>query len=139
MKFLLQDLRLGVEHAQATRSGRTFDRACAVDLMEHALARTLQDMVVVFINAIGIKDGRREQVNFRRAVRATEMFGRVWPAIELTTAAGVCAMVDLHRTGKIPAKGFIRQEEVSLADFNATLFGLGYEAPEKIESSVLGR
>ena len=72
-----------------------------------------------------------------RAVRATEMFGRVWPAIELTTAAGVCAMVGLHRTGKIPAKGFIRQEEVSLADFNATLFGLGYEAPEKIESTVL--
>jgi len=137
MKFLLQDLRLGVEHAQATRSGRTFDRACAVDLMEHALARTLQDVVVVFINAIGIKDGRREQVNFRRSVRATEMFGRVWPAIELTTAAGVCAMVDLHRTGKIPAKGFVRQEEVSLADFNATPFGLGYEAPETIESAVL--
>ena len=41
-------------------------------------------MVIIFVNCIGMKsDGvtvRREQVNFKRAVHATEMFGRVWPA-----------------------------------------------------------
>src|SRR5262249_10544486 len=85
MKFLLQDLRLGVEHAEPSSSGRVFDRRLAIDLMDHAIARTLQDVVIVFINCIGMKrDGdaiRREQVNFKRAVHATEMFGRVWPAI----------------------------------------------------------
>jgi saccharopine dehydrogenase-like NADP-dependent oxidoreductase len=67
------------------------------------------------------------------------MFGRVWPAIELTTAAGVCAMLDLHHLGKLPQTGFIRQEECSLATLNQTLFGLAYEAPERLEAAVLAK
>lgn len=139
MKFLLEDLRLGVVNAKPSVNGRIFDRALAVDLLEHAIARTVQDVVVVFINCVGMRNGQREQVNFRRTIHATNLLGRVWPAIELTTAAGVCAMVDLHRRGQLPAKGFIRQEQVSLADFNNTLFGLAYEAPEKLEDAVLKR
>ncbi|MBN8645926.1 MAG: saccharopine dehydrogenase NADP-binding domain-containing protein [Planctomycetes bacterium] len=139
MKFLLQDLRLGVEHAKPLSNGRVFDRRLAIDLLDHAIARTLQDVVVVFINCIGMKDGRREQVNFKRAVRATDMFGRIWPAIELTTAAGVCAMVDLHRTGKLPTKGFVKQEQCDLGTFNQTLFGMAYENPEGLEAAVKGK
>ena len=141
-KFLLQDLRLGVEHSAPTASGRVFDRRLAIDLLDHAVARTLQDVVIVFINGIGMRhDGeviRREQINFKRAIHATEIFGRVWPAIELTTAAGVCAMVDLHRLGKLPQKGFVKQEDCSLATFNETIFGLAYERPEGIEAAVRG-
>jgi len=139
MKFLLQDLRLGVEHAQPSPSGRVFDRRLAMDLLDHAIARTLQDVVIIFINCIGMKDGIRQQVNFKRAVRAVEIFGRVWPAIELTTAAGVCAMVDLHNRGRLPRTGFIRQEQCSLEAFNHTVFGLAYEAPERIEHAVTQR
>jgi saccharopine dehydrogenase-like NADP-dependent oxidoreductase len=137
MKFLLQDLRLGVEHAQPTAGGRVFDRRLAIDLLDHAIARTLQDVVIVFISCIGMREGRREQINLKRAVRSTELFGRVWPAIELTTAAGVCAMVDLHRLGKLPKTGMIRQEQCSFEQFNETLFGLAYEAPEKLQSAIL--
>ncbi|MBL8991560.1 MAG: saccharopine dehydrogenase family protein, partial [Phycisphaerae bacterium] len=122
-----------------TRSGTRFDRALAVDMLENAIPRTLQDPVVIFVNCIGLRNGRREQASFMRAVRAVELFGRVWPAIELTTAAGVCAMVDLHRLGKIRRTGFVRQEEVSLAEFNQTVFGLGYENPPAIERQVAGR
>lgn len=136
MKFLLQDLRLGVEDAKATEGGRVFDRRLAIDLLDHAIARTLQDVVIVFINGIGIREGRREQINFKRAVHAVELFGRTWPAIELTTAAGVCAMVDLHRLGKIRATGFVRQEECSLAEFNRTVFGLAFENPRGIEAAL---
>lgn len=136
MKFLLQDLRLGVEDAKATEGGRVFDRRLAIDLLDHAIARTLQDVVIVFINGIGIREGRREQINFKRAVHAVELFGRTWPAIELTTAAGVCAMVDLHRLGKTRATGFVRQEECSLAEFNRTVFGLAFENPRGIEAAL---
>lgn len=136
---MLQDLRLGMEHAEPTRGGRLFDRAMLVDLLEHGLARTEQDVVVVFINGIGIDaKGVRRQVNFQRSIPATHMFGRVWPAIELTTAAGVCAMVDLHRLGKTAARGFIKQEDISLETFNHTIFGLGYEAPERLEAAAMG-
>lgn len=137
MKFLLQDLRLGVEHAPPSATGQVFNRKLAIDLLDHAIARTLQDLVIVFVSGIGIREGRREQINIRRDIRATELFGRVWPAIELTTAAGVCAMVDLHRTGKLPAKGFIRQEQCSFAQFNQTLFGLAYEAPERLQAAII--
>ena len=137
MKFLLQDLRLGVEHSSAASpSGTIFNRRLAMELLDHAIARTLQDVVIVFINGIGMKDGRREQINFKRAIHATTLLGRVWPAIELTTAAGVCAMVDLHRLGKLRQTGFVKQEECTLSMFNQTLFGLAYEAPEKLEAAV---
>ena len=140
MKFLLQDLRLGVEHAKPTRGGRVFDRAAAVDLLEYALPRTLQDVVVIFINGIGVnQQGFREQINFKRSVPATDMFGRTWPAIELTTAAGVCAMLDLHRLGKLPQTGLIKQEQCDLTMFNQTLFGLAYENPGAIEAAVTGK
>ena len=60
MKFLLQDLRLGVEHPSAPKSpsGTVFNRRLAIELLDHAIARTLQDVVIVFINGIGMKDGR---------------------------------------------------------------------------------
>jgi len=141
MKFLLQDMRLGVEHAQPTARGNRFDRQLAMDLMEHGCARTLDDVVVVFINGIGLRqvDGvtRREQINLKRAIPATMLFGRLWPAIELTTAAGVCAMVDLHHRGKLRQTGFVKQEECDFGQFNSTLFGLAYEAPATLEAAVL--
>ncbi len=138
MKFLLQDLGLATEHATPDAKGRAFDRWMLIDLFDHAVPRTLQDVVVVFVNGIGTKDGRPWQVNFERTIPATDILGRTWPAIELTTAAGVCAMVDLHRLGKLPRKtGFIRQEEVSLAEFGKTLFGLCYDNPDSLEAAIL--
>lgn len=136
MKFLLQDMRLGAEHAQPTPSGRVFDRALCVEMLEHAAPRTEQDVVVVFVSCIGTRQGRREQINFKRTIHSTELFGRVWPAIELTTAAGVCAMVDLHRLGKLPARGFVRQEQCALDTFNQTPFGLAYENPGALAAAV---
>src|SRR5258705_3851636 len=107
------------------------------------MARPRQDVVVIFINGIGMKDDGdtvgREQINFKRGIHATDMFGRIWPAIELTTAAGVCAMVDMHRLGKLPQSGFIRQEQCPLAQFNQSLFGLAYESPERLQATVLAK
>jgi saccharopine dehydrogenase-like NADP-dependent oxidoreductase len=137
MKCLLHDLGLGVERGEPDARGRRYDRWLLIDLFEHALARTLQDVVVVFINAVGQRQGRLWQVNFERRIRATTLFERVWPAIELTTAAGVCAFVDLHEQGRLPrATGLIRQEEVSLSTFGETIFARAFENPERIEQTV---
>jgi saccharopine dehydrogenase-like NADP-dependent oxidoreductase len=138
MKFLLHDLRLAAEHVEPTAKGQKFDRWMLIDLFDAVVPRTLQDVVVIFVNAIGEKAGRPWQDNLKLSIPATTIFGRVWPAIELTTAAGVCAMVDLHRLGKLPRKtGFVKQEEVSLEAFNATLFGLGYTNPGGLEAAIL--
>lgn len=134
MRFLLHDLRLGRSKAAPTPGGRVFDRAAAIDLLDDAIPHAPQDVAVIFINCIGIRNGRREQRNFQRKIRATELFGRIWPAIELTTAAGVCGMVELHRTGRLPKTGLIRQEDASLADFSATAFGRVFDAAEGMPS-----
>lgn len=133
MKFLLQDLRLG------STTDPTWNRAAAVQLLEHGVPRTLQDVCVIFINAVGAFPGSNipQQINFQRSVRATNLFGRTWPAIELTTAAGVCGMLDLHRQGKLPATGLVKQEQCDLSLFNQTLFGLAYENPAGLEQAIL--
>ncbi|MNY74893.1 hypothetical protein D3C86_2140260 [compost metagenome] len=44
----------------------------------------------------------------------------------MTTAAGICAMLDLLVEGKLPKKGFVRQEEIGLDAFLANRFGRVY-------------
>jgi saccharopine dehydrogenase-like NADP-dependent oxidoreductase len=55
-------------------------------------------------------------------------------AIQITTAAGICAAVDLFREGKLPQQGFIRQEQVALPDFLANRFGAAYQQSRQVES-----
>ena len=54
------------------------------------------------------------------------MNGRELAAIQLTTAAGICTMIDLHREGRLSETGFVRQEDVALDEFLANRFGRYY-------------
>jgi saccharopine dehydrogenase-like NADP-dependent oxidoreductase len=38
----------------------------------------------------------------------------------------LCAVVDLHFDGKLPDRGFVKQEQVKLADFLGNRFGKCY-------------
>ena len=55
-------------------------------------------------------------------------------AIQITTAAGICAAVDLFREGRLPQHGFVRQEQVALPDFLANRFGRAYQQSRQVES-----
>jgi saccharopine dehydrogenase-like NADP-dependent oxidoreductase len=57
------------------------------------------------------------------AFHGGEIQGRQLSAGQLTTAAGVCAMVDLLLAGRLPQRGFVRQEEARLDEFLANRFG----------------
>ncbi len=48
-------------------------------------------------------------------------------AIQITTAAGIATVLDLLAEGVVPARGFVRQEEIGLADFLANRFGRVYD------------
>ncbi len=52
-------------------------------------------------------------------------------AIQITTAAGITGVLDLLAEGKLPTKGFVRQEEIALGDFLANRFGRAYD-PEAV-------
>jgi len=63
------------------------------------------------------------QESYAKKVYGRAVDGRQLSAIQLTTAAGVCAMVDLFVAGRLPQRGFVRQEETQLDDFLANRFG----------------
>ncbi|PDT78017.1 saccharopine dehydrogenase, partial [Sinorhizobium sp. BJ1] len=52
-------------------------------------------------------------------------------AIQITTAAGITTVLDLLADGKLPLKGFVRQEEVALPKFINNRFGRVYD-PEAL-------
>jgi saccharopine dehydrogenase-like NADP-dependent oxidoreductase len=115
MKMLIQDLRLGER------------RDVLKDIFEYALPITLQDVVLVFVTVTGMKQGRFMQETYANKVYAREMFGQTWSAIQITTASGICAMLDLLKSGKLPQSGFVRQEDAQFTDFIANRFGKNYD------------
>ena len=124
VKMLIRDLRLGM-HRQVLK-----------DVLEAAIPMTPQDLVLIFVTATGQKGGRLTQETFVRKVYGKEVGGRYLSAIQLTTAAGICAMVDLMAEGKLASRGFVRQEEVSLDTFLENRYGRFYAAENAAERSV---
>ena len=51
------------------------------------------------------------------------MAGRLWSAIQVTTAAGICSVLDLILSGEGKYKGFVAQEKFRLADILNNHFG----------------
>lgn len=99
------------------------------DLFENALPATMQDVVVVFVTVCGWRDGRYMQETYAKKVYAGEIAKKLMSAIQITTAAGIATVLDLLAHGKLPTKGFVRQEEVTLGDFLANRFGKVYDTP----------
>jgi saccharopine dehydrogenase-like NADP-dependent oxidoreductase len=97
------------------------------DVFEHALPATMQDVVVIFVTVCGWKDGRYMQETYANKVYAAVVAGRKMSAIQITTAAGITTVLDLLAQGKLTANGFVRQEEIALADFTSNRFGQVYD------------
>ncbi|MQR02220.1 saccharopine dehydrogenase family protein [Glaciimonas soli] len=118
VKVLVRDLQLG----QLER------RHILKEVMETAIPITKQDVVLVFVTVSGIRDGRLEQETYAKKIYSQKVNGQLLSAIQLTTASGICTMVDLVVQGKLPQRGLVRQEEAKLADFLANRFGRYYAA-----------
>jgi saccharopine dehydrogenase-like NADP-dependent oxidoreductase len=116
MDFLLHDLRL-VERRDLLRQ-----------VLEHAVPHSREDVVIVFASASGRRNGRLEQETRVARIFGGRLRGVDRTAIELATAAGVVGVLELLRAGHLPAKGFIKQEQVPLEAFLATRTGGVYAA-----------
>ena len=122
MKMLLQELQL------------KDDPETLKAILRRSVPSTMQDVVLVFVTVTGERDGVLVQEAFARKIFAERSESAPLSAIQITTAAGVCAAVDLFREGKLPARGFIRQEQVALPDFLANRFGCTYQQSRQVES-----
>src|SRR5437763_21563 len=72
------------------------------DILEGAVPVTFQDLVVTFCTVTGWQDRQLVQISDARKVYHRRISGENWSAIQITTAAGVCAAVDLFVTGHLP-------------------------------------
>ncbi len=114
MKALLNDLRLRER------------RDVLKDILENSLPTTMQDVVIVFVTVSGQRDGRLMQETYAHKVYSHVVGGVLRSAIQITTAAGICTVLDLLAAGRLPTRGFIRQEDIALADFLANRFGSAF-------------
>ncbi|MFS0886266.1 saccharopine dehydrogenase C-terminal domain-containing protein [Aeromicrobium sp. 179-A 4D2 NHS] len=91
---------------------------------------------VVYLHAAveGVSDGQPFRRNHVRAYLPIEIDGRVWRAISWTTAASAVAVVELVANGTLPGTGFVRQEDVRLADLLATRSGRLFETHGKVDA-----
>lgn len=112
--LLMNDLRL------------TEDRPTLCRIFEKALPVTLQDVVIVYVTVQGSKSGSPRQQSYVKKIYHAQLYGEHWGAIQITTAAGICGVLDLHAQGKLKQSGFICQEDVPFSDFIKNRFGKHY-------------
>jgi saccharopine dehydrogenase-like NADP-dependent oxidoreductase len=118
MKALLNDL--GLRHR----------RDLLKDIFESALPATMQDVVIVFVTVSGRKNGRLMQETYANKIYSRRAGKTVRSAIQVTTASGICAVLDMLANGALPTKGFVHQEDIALDTFLANRFGRAYAQDE---------
>ena len=116
MRLLMNDLKLN------------HDRGTLKRILENAVPQTLQDVVVIYVAVTGKQDGDLREENYVNKVYPQMIAGRLWSAIQVTTAAGMSAVVDLVLNSGGRHAGFVRQEDFRLLDVLQNRFGRHYAA-----------
>jgi saccharopine dehydrogenase-like NADP-dependent oxidoreductase len=112
--LLMKDLRLNE------------DRKTLKRVLEHAIPQTLQDVVLIYASVTGTKEGELFEESYVKKVYPQCIKGKLWSAIQVTTASSVCCVMDLVLTQSPARRGFVTQESILLKDFLANDFGVYY-------------
>jgi len=102
------------------------DRRTLKRILENSVPQTLQDVVIIYAAVTGLQNGQLREENYVNRIYPEAVAGRLWSAIQLTTAAGICSVMDLVLSGTSERSGFIAQEEFSLKDILDNRFGEYY-------------
>ncbi len=98
----------------------------AGEILVNAKPPVEDDVVYVHASAEGTKDGNRVRREFVRSYKPRIIADQSRTAIAWTTAGSVVAVIEMVRDGKLPAKGFLKQEEIDLDSFLETKTGSLY-------------
>ena len=114
MRLLMNDLKLN------------HDRGTLKRILENAVPQTLQDVVIVYAAITGTQDGELREENYVNKVYPQLIAGRLWSAIQVTTASGMTSVVDLVLEHPESYHGFVAQEKFRLTGILANRFGRYY-------------
>jgi len=111
MRLLMNDLKLNQ------------DRGTLKRILENAVPQTLQDVVIVYAAVTGMQNGELREENYVSKIYPQIIAGRLWSAIQVSTASGLCAVLDLVLTHPQRRVGLVTQESFRLPDILANRFG----------------
>jgi len=112
MRLLMNDLKLNQ------------DRSTLKRILENAVPQTLQDVVIVYAAVTGFQGGELREENYVSKIYPQIIAGRLWSAIQVTTASGLCAVLDLVMSHPERFHGLVTQETFRLPDILANRFGV---------------
>lgn len=108
------------------------NRDLAGDILVNAFPPVNNDVVYVYAAVDGFKkEGSKKNHyhdEFVKSYYPKEINGKMWRAISWTTASSIVAVVEMVSEGKLPQKGFIKQEDISLEEFLKTKTGSLYDS-----------
>lgn len=114
IKLLMNDLRLNE------------DRATLKRILERAIPKTLQDVVLIYVAVAGKRGGQFLEENYVKKVYPQQIAGKLWSSIQVTTAAGICSAMDIVLENSERFNGFVTQESVTLDEVTGNRFGKYY-------------
>jgi len=114
IKFLMNDLKLN------------HDRETLKRIFEHAIPKTFQDVVVVYVSVTGTQENQFIEENYVKKFYPKIIGGLRWSAIQMTTASGICSAIDLVLHNPEKFHGLVRQEQFSFENFITNQFGAYY-------------
>jgi len=111
MKFLFSDLHLKK------------NRDVLENLFDKEVPRTTNDVVIFFVKVIGKINGVLQEQTYCKKIQGSGDFS----AIQLTTASGVCSVLEMYLENNIQGSGFVAQESIDWQSFLATTYGKVYQ------------
>lgn len=124
MKFLLHDLKFKQEK----------QRAKLVELLDSSIPTTSQDRVLIMVTVTGyIQQDSASNRQYQQKTALRKITHREielsaqnkteYSAIQICTAASLCAVVELWMNNRLAEKGFIKQESIVLDELLHTHYG----------------
>lgn len=114
MRLLMNDLKLNEDRETLRR------------ILEGSIPKTTQDVVVVYVAVRGMQNNELIEETYVKKVYPAQIAGKTWSAIQVTTAGGVCAVVDKVVKNEKDYQGLVLQEHFSLKDITENRFGKYY-------------
>ena len=111
MKFLFSDLHLKK------------NRDVLENLFDKEVPRTTNDVVLFFVKVIGKIDGILQEKTYCKKIQGEGDFS----AIQLTTASGVCSVLEMYLNNQIKTTGFVSQESINWDIFINNKYGKVYQ------------
>ena len=111
IKLLMEDLKLNHDRENLKR------------ILENAIPKTLQDVVLIYVAVSGIKEDDLFEQNYVKKVYPAKIGNKLWSSIQVTTAAGVCSVFDIIMQDSSAYHGFVTQETIELDSVINNRFG----------------